>query len=41
VLVAGDVLRAAAALSVVVGLVGYTWLAGALFFPRARQASAE
>jgi hypothetical protein len=32
VLVAGDVLRAAAALSVVVGLVAYNWVAGALFF---------
>lgn len=31
-LVAGDVLRAAAALSVVVGLVAWNWVAGALFF---------
>jgi len=30
--VPGDVLRAAAALSVVVGLIAYDWVAGALFF---------
>ena len=32
VLVPGDALRAVAAISVVVGLVGYGWVAGALFF---------